>query len=121
MSTSQHTPFAEHRTPEMNRCITDCIECNAACIETISYCLSKGGAHAGARHLTLLASCADMCSTSANTMLRGADVHSYTCAACASICEQCADTCSRLRDPEMTRCADACRRCANSCADISPK
>lgn len=41
--------------------------------------------------------------------------------ACASICEQCADSCSRLRDPEMAKCADACRRCADSCADMSPK
>ena len=112
---------AEHRTSEMNTCIDSCMHCHAVCLETINYCLSMGGSHADARHITLLASCADICQTSADTMLRGSDVHSYTCAACASISEQCADSCSRLGDPEMAKCAEACRRCADSCADMSPR
>jgi hypothetical protein len=112
---------AENRSAEMVLCIANCAQCHASCIEAISYCLLKGEGYAQERHISLLATCADMCSTSADTMLRGADVHSYTCAACASICEQCADSCSRLRDPEMTKCAEACRRCADSCADMSPK
>lgn len=92
---------AENRSAEMVLCIANCTQCHAACIEAISYCLLKGEMYAQERHISLLATCADMCSTSADTMLRGADVHSYTCAACASICEQCADSCSRLRNPEM--------------------
>ena len=112
---------SEHRSPEMNQCIANCTECHALCIETISYCLAKGGKFAAERHITLLAACADICRASADTMLRGANVHSYTCAACASICEQCADSCSRIGDPEMIKCSEACRRCAESCADMSPK
>jgi len=112
---------AEHRSAEMNQCIAHCTACHAVCLETIGYCLAAGGRHAEEQHITLLASCADICRTSADMMLRGADVHPYTCAACASICEQCADSCSRLGDPDMAKCAEACRLCAESCADMSPR
>ena len=112
---------SEHRSAEMNQCIANCTDCHASCIEAITHCLSMGGEHATEKHIGLLATCADICRTSADAMLRGTPVHSYTCAACASICEQCADSCSRLGDPEMSKCAEACRKCAESCADMAPK
>ena len=114
-------PLADHRSAEMKQCIARCTACHAACVEAIGYCLGRGGRHAEGHHITLLASCSDICMTSADTMLRGADVHSYTCAACASICERCTDSCSRLGDPEMAKCVEACRLCAESCADMSPR
>jgi hypothetical protein len=112
---------AEHRTAEMNQCIANCTDCHAVSLETISYCLSKGGQHAEEHHISLLAACADICRTSADTMLRGADVHTYVCAACASICEECADSCGRMNDPEMAKCVEDCRRCAETCARMSPR
>jgi len=66
---------AENRSAEMVLCIANCAQCHASCIEAISYCLLKGEGYAQERHISLLATCADMCSTSADTMLRGADVH----------------------------------------------
>lgn len=111
---------AEHRDPGMNDCIDNCTQCHAICLETINYCLGKGGKHAAQEHISLLAACADICATSADTMLRGAAVHTVTCGACAEICRQCADACERMGDDaEMERCAEMCRRCADSCAAMA--
>ena len=112
---THHT--AGHRTQGMNECIENCTQCHAICLETINYCLGKGGMHAASEHIALLATCADICVTSASTMLRGAAIHPVICAACAEVCRQCADACSRMGDDaQMQRCAEACRRCAESCA-----
>ena len=111
---------AAHRPQDMNDCIANCTECHAVCLETLNYCLGKGGEHVAPGHQALLAACADICSTSARTMLRGATVHAAICAACAEVCRQCADSCDRLGDdPEMARCAEVCRRCAESCAAMA--
>lgn len=111
---------AEHRDPAMNKCIDNCTQCHAICLETINYCLSKGGKHSAPEHISLLAACADICATSADTMLRGASAHTVTCGACAEICRQCAEACERMGDDaEMKRCAEMCRRCADSCATMA--
>ncbi|MDQ3288774.1 MAG: four-helix bundle copper-binding protein [Pseudomonadota bacterium] len=110
---THHT--AEHRTQAMNECIDNCTRCHAICLETINYCLDKGGKHAEAEHITLLMGCADMCRTCADAMLLGSKAHTVTCGACAEICRRCAESCERMDDPEMERCACMCRQCAESC------
>ena len=111
---------AEHRSDAMNGCITDCFNCAAACVETINYCLGKGGRHAAPEHIGLLQTCADICTASAHAMLRGTPVHAALCRACAEVCGRCADACAAMGDDEaMRRCADACRRCAESCKAMS--
>lgn len=115
---THHT--AEHRSAQMNACIRNCTDCHQACLETIAHCLGKGGRHAEESHIALLATCADICRTSADTMLRGAHVHTIVCGACAAICDACADACAAMGDdPEMQRCAEACRRCASSCQEMA--
>lgn len=110
----------QHRDLVMNDCIDNCNRCAAACLETINYCLGKGGGHADAQHIAMMAACADMCATSAATMLRGANVQQAICSACAAVCRQCAAACDGfVGDAEMKRCADACRRCAQSCAAMA--
>ena len=110
---------AAHRPQAMNECIDNCTQCHDICLETINYCLTKGGVHAAPEHIALLATCADTCATSADAMLRGASVHDVVCGACAEICRQCADACDAMNDPEMTRCAEVCRRCAESCSAMA--
>jgi hypothetical protein len=104
-------------TTEMRRCIENCVECHAICVETISHCLGIGGRHASEDHIGLLEDCSQICQTSADFMLRGSERHRETCRVCADICVQCAQDCDRLagRDATMTRCAETCRRCAESC------
>lgn len=114
------THTAEHRSTGMNQCITDCFNCAALCIETINYCLSQGGKHATPDHISLLQTCAEIGTVSANAMLRGTRVHVSTCTACAEICRQCAEACEAMGDDEaMRRCAEACRQCAESCRAMS--
>lgn len=115
---SHHT--AEHRDPGMNECIENCTQCHATCLETINYCLGKGGKHADPEHISLMGVCADICATSADAMLRGSPVHAVTCGACAEICRRCAESCESMGDDaEMQRCAQMCRRCADSCASMA--
>jgi hypothetical protein len=109
-----------HQSPEMERCIDQCQECHEVCLQTIPHCLEKGGRHAEAAHIRLLLDCVDICQTSANFMIRGSELHTLTCGACAEICERCADDCARFGgDAEMQRCADVCRRCAESCLKMA--
>lgn len=111
-------PAARH--PAMDACIEACTDCHARCLETIRHCLEQGGAHAGAAHLALMATCADICRTGADAMLRGADVHVHTCRACMEICRRCAEACASMgEDPVMQRCAEACRRCGEQCARMA--
>lgn len=115
---THHT--AEHRSAEMNECIRNCTDCHAICVETVAYCLGMGGRHAEEQHVSLLLTCADICRTSADAMLRGSHVHGFVCGACAAVCSACADACAAMGDDaEMARCAEACRRCATSCEEMS--
>jgi hypothetical protein len=86
----------------------------------IDYCLQKGGRHAEANHVRRLIDCAEMCQTSADFMLRGSELHVYTCGACAEVCNACAKSCESMADDEMMRrCAEACRTCAQECRKMS--
>lgn len=106
----------EHRSAAMNECIDDCNSCHAICLETMHYCLHKGGKHAAAEHIALLSACADICTTCADTMLGGVSVSPAVCGACAEVCAACAASCEQFADDEvMRRCAEACRRCEKSC------
>lgn len=101
---------------EMQRCVEECQRCEATCIEVTHHCLALGGAHAEARHITVLLDCAQICGTAANFMQRGSELHTRVCAACADICRACERECRSMGDDDMMqRCADACRQCAESC------
>ena len=109
-----------HDTQEMERCITDCGECHEVCLSTVSHCLEKGGRHAEAGHVRLLLDCAQICHISADFMIRGSDLHTVTCGACAEVCARCAESCDRMAEDELDRrCAEVCRRCAESCRQMA--
>lgn len=111
-------PHTNHQ--HMQRCIDDCVECHAMCLESVPHCLELGGQHAAPPHIKTLLDCAQICQTSADSMIRGSDRHHRTCAVCAEVCQECADDCERLGDDQMMReCADMCRRCAESCRQMA--
>jgi MinD superfamily P-loop ATPase len=89
-------------------------------MNTVTYCLQKGGNHAEQSHIRLLLDCAEICETSANFMLRTSELHARTCGVCAEVCERCAQDCDRMGDDaQMKACADMCRRCAESCRQMA--
>jgi hypothetical protein len=112
-----HHLMAEHLSPEMQECITNCSDCHDACIETVTHCLDRGGEHAAQAHVRALLDCAQACDTSRDFMLRGSALHAAVCRVCADACERCAESCESI-DPEdevMRNCAETCRRCVDTC------
>jgi hypothetical protein len=117
--TTDH-PSHQAMSADMQRCIRECMNCHAVCLETVTHCLEVGGKHAEVSHIRLLLDCADICQTSADYMLRGSDLHGRTCAVCAEVCERCAASCARMGDDaQMQACAEACRTCAESCQQMA--
>ncbi|NOJ97037.1 four-helix bundle copper-binding protein [Corallococcus coralloides] len=104
----------------MRECIDHCMACHRVCLETLADCLKRGSRLSEPGPLRLLMDCADICDTSARFMLRGSELHSRTCFACAEVCAACATACEALGDEGlMEACADACRRCEESCRGMS--
>ena len=115
-------PHAAHGTnQEMQHCIEECLSCYSICLETVNHCLQLGGKHAEHSHIATLLACAEICRTSAQTMLLGSQHHVDTCRACAEICRACEADCRSMAggDETMERCAEACRTCAESCASMA--
>jgi hypothetical protein len=106
--------------PRTQECIDRCQSCQEICLEAVTHCLSLGGKHAEAHHITMLLACAEICDTSARFMLLGSPHHQRTCEVCAEVCDDCARDCERFGDDDtMQRCAESCRRCAESCRQMA--
>ena len=105
----------------MENCIKNCQSCHTVCLTTLNYCIKKGGKHAEPEHLKLLQDCVQICSTSADFMIRGSLHHSLTCGACSQLCEKCATSCEAVDagDAQMKACIEACRNCAASCKQMA--
>ena len=109
------THTANYTSAEIQDCIDACTQCHAICWEAINGCLMRTQ-YVDPEHVALLLTCADMCSTNANAMVRSASAHAITCRACVQVCRLCAEACEKIRDDvQMQRCAEMCRRCAASC------
>jgi hypothetical protein len=108
----------ESRTPEMQACIDQCLNCYQTCIGmAMSHCLEQGGRHVEPVHFRLMISCAEICRASAHIMLTGTEAHKASCGACAEICTACAESCETLDG--MKACVAACRACAESCRKMA--
>ncbi|MGE0130815.1 MAG: four-helix bundle copper-binding protein [Blastocatellales bacterium] len=104
----------------MQQCIQECLDCHKVCLETLSYCLQKGGQHVEARRISVLMNCAEICQTSVNFMTLGSELSKVVCGACAEVCIQCATVCEQVPgDVRMQACAEACRRCAEVCRQVA--
>ena len=116
MADATHSDYSE----AMLACIQNCQDCHRACLQTLTYCMARGGRHAAPDHLRLLMDCADICAVSAAFMLRASDLHAHTCAACAAVCARCAEACDAMGDDlRMKALADTCRHCAEACAAMA--
>jgi hypothetical protein len=104
----------------MRQCIENCETCHRTCLSMMGHCLKKGGAHAAADHIRLLADCAQICQTSADFMIRMSPHHRHVCRECSEICAECAKDCDRLGDDAMMKeCAAVCNRCSESCRKMA--
>lgn len=103
---------------DLTQCIDDCQRCHDICLQTaLQHCLKLGGEHATPEHIALMLTCAEMCQTAANAMLRASPLHNLICMTCGDLCDACAASCEGVGD--MQECIDACRQCAQSCQEMS--
>lgn len=98
-----------------------CTECHGSCLSVLAHCLQMGGDHAAPEHVRLLLDCAELCSVTADFMLRGSVFGNSAAELCAAVCRACAADCDRFADDaEMRSCAQACRKCADACERVGP-
>lgn len=101
-------------------CVDICLRSHRMCLETARYCTDKGGAHAQPAHIALLLDCAELCQTTANSLLRSSPAHGIVCSACSQLCDECAKNCDGFSgDAQVERCAQTCRECARDCRDMA--
>lgn len=105
----------------LDECVDSCVASHRICLETARYCTEQGTpAHIEATHIALLLDCAELCQTTANSMLRRSPQHALLCDACARMCEACARDCAKIAgDARMQACAQTCRDCAASCKEMA--
>lgn len=104
--------------PEMQACIEACQKCHATCLSHLMHhCLPTGGAHLEPAHVAIMMDCIQICSTSADFMIRMSKHHPHICRECSEICTQCADSCAQLDG--MEACVEACRDCAAKCGAMA--
>jgi hypothetical protein len=100
------------------RCIEECERCHRMCLRTaMTHCLEQGGSCLEPPHLRVMLACAELCRTTADSMLAGYSLYEELCAACARVCRDCAESCERIG--ELDECVQACRRCMESCARLT--
>lgn len=105
-------------SPDMQRCIDDCLDCYRICTrDAMNHCLETGGPHTEPEHFRLMMHCAEICRTAASFMLGSSRLHATVCAACAEVCGACADSCEQVGN--MDECVQACRACEQSCGRMS--
>lgn len=113
---AQHQSMKGMSMMSMQECIDLCWASHRMCLETLDYALKRGGALASPALAAMLSDCAELCQTTANSMLRGSPLHQILCRACAKACERCAQACLEHRaDQQMSRCAQTCSACAEGC------
>lgn len=99
---------------DIQTCIANCMRCHGFCLKSASHCLTLERDLAPV--MTLLV-CTDVCRVCADTLIRGSELHSIVCQACAQICARCAQECQGVENDRLPReCAGACRVCAECCA-----
>ena len=118
METTQQEISSHPR--EYEECISDCFSCYEQCTVCLSHCMSMGGEHVEAKHLSLMMECAQLCSTSASFMQFNSPFAIELCQVCAKVCDACASSCDEVdpEDPVMQECSAMCRQCADSCRNM---
>ena len=110
----------DSRDEMMRRCIQDCETCHALCVQTLEYCLQRGGDFTAHDHVAVLLDCIQICDVSRDFMLRSSPRHRLTCGDCAEICDACATSCAVFKgDDQLERCQAECHRCAESCRKMA--
>ncbi|MEA5616464.1 four-helix bundle copper-binding protein [Cronbergia sp. UHCC 0137] len=111
--------MTESITTDMQTSMNLCMECQKKCMETMTYCMSKGGKYMDTTMMSMLRDCAEMCMMCMNMMMGGSEFTERTCMLCAEMCDRCAAACGKMKDDsKIMECAAACRKCAEACRSM---
>jgi len=103
----------------MDDCIDLCMKSHRVCLDAASR-LSQQAATPALRQLVILLSdCAELCGTTANSMVRGSPLHPLVCRACAEACELCAKQCREQANDNLLNCSGTCEKCAAGCRQMA--
>jgi hypothetical protein len=113
-------PQSPHQMGQQNEeCIRQCLETYRLTLQTVRYCLDKGGDYSTVNMIQRLLDCAEICRASASYLIRSSDKQATICTGCAEICLLCANDCEHFsNDKSMKDCAQQCRSCAEYCQMI---
>src|SRR4051812_888302 len=109
---------------QLGRAIEAIVECGSVCTICADACLAEQHVQMLVHCIQLNQECADICHTTAATLLRpGSPAHTVLpllLQACQSICESCGQECEQHASMhEHCRvCAQSCRNCAQLCAEL---
>ncbi len=104
----------------MAKCIDLCVASHRMCLETATHMLKRAGSSAATALVAMLTDCAELCQATANSMLRGSELHAILCGACADACDRCAQECARQgADEQLARCSATCRECGAACRKMA--
>jgi hypothetical protein len=110
-----------HRSPEMAKCITACVECINQCGSCFVHCtnLVASGKKEHVPTLKSCIDCGDLCAIAAKIMVRDGALVGPACEGCIKGCDACAAACEKYpTDDHMKACAKACRDCSRACHEM---
>lgn len=106
--------------PDPGRCAELCQSCHHLCLETMMYCLGRGGDFADADRIRLLVDSAQAAALAADFLIRESPLAGPVCAVCAEACDLCATACETFADERrLTDCAYVCRQCGALCRALA--
>ena len=104
----------------MKDCIDLCWASHLMCLETAAGLTVTGSSATALQLAAMLSDCAEICQTTANSMIRRSPLHTVLCQACAEVCERCARACGQQgSNPSLARCVESCRSCSESCRHMA--
>jgi hypothetical protein len=105
----------------LQHCIDSCTNCHQVCTATLKELLADADGSPDPLQVAILIDCAEICSLSADYMLRGSELHRSVCEVCAEVCVACAEECERAdgAPSKLLDCAAVCRSCAESCNEMA--
>lgn len=105
---------------KMIDCIEKCMLCHQVVVQTMDYCLQKGGEFVKVDAMRTMLDCAQITTVAADFLARNSELHIFTCRACAEACLSCALSCEDMGEETevMQTCAEVCHLAAKSCQSL---
>ena len=106
-------------TNHMQDCINHCQSVQEECLQTVQYCVDKGGEYADPDCIALLITCEAIAGASVKAMSVGSEYHTKVCKATAEICEAVVRDFEDFNDRASRHLVKVAQRCAESCREMS--